>query len=879
MRSTARLHRLTRALRVATLASLAWFSHQACAQISVALQSTGPLSVPGTMKTVDFGTTTLANVGGLAASQSIGSGGSITTQTTSHPQGFSGAYLKVTSGTSTTTGSTQTLTFSGSGTSYVTFLWNLGSGNSELKVTFTLSDGSTVTVANCAGTSSSCVGSYDSFGLLSGIFSILLGDSETYDSLRLHYKAPAGKKITKVAFTSVRWRKCTALIFCSNVDGNFRIDSLSFIEPASVPSSGLHHLEILSNTSEIVSCETSQFRVRACANASCSSLYPGTVTGSLSLTGIASGISYPSGAAFTIPAGAGVSNTVSARTTTAGTAVVGSSGVSPLPDTNAYCSLGTASASNASGACNLTVKTAGLKLSLPDHRAGTPQTLSIKAIKASGGSCLNVGTNVTLPLQVTAVFPTLSGVKPTLGGTSLISGVVGSLSTLLSGLGEGASTFQFNDVGRVRLQAAVPTSGLLDSVLSFAGLTGNLSFVVAPASFLVEPQVSGNPVTVVKAGQNFSLKISALNNLGNVAGNFGSELGLGELGLTTAVLKPAGRAGGAVANPAMSLPDFSFANGIAVLTTSWQEVGSVNIAANLPNYLGSAMNVAGNLTGTLTSGLKFVPDRFKLTATPQCSSFTYAGQPFSVELEAVNTLGQTTLNYDGTQADPVARRVTLEAVSGAAATALSGALAATAFADGVANTTLAYTAPKLTGPVTVEMQARDDDDVRSNGSAAAESGSRTMRFLSGRVRLSNAFGSEKAPLQMPVQLQYWSGRAWVPSTGDTCTSPATLQGAVARANYLSSKGAPIGAWVSSAPTITLTPGTGIGYLTLPPPLGGTTGTVDVTLDLSAAGVNMPWLQSLDDRCGASALCNPKARATFGVYTPESKKTVHVRDVF
>jgi MSHA biogenesis protein MshQ len=81
----------------------------------------------------------------------------------------------------------------------------------------------------------------------------------------------------------------------------------------------------------------------------------------------------------------------------------------------------------------------------------------------------------------------------------------------------------------------------------------------------------------------------------------------------------------------------------------------------------------------------------------------------------------------------------------------------------------------------------------------------------------------------------------------------------------------------SLKTLALT--NGAGTITLNPPGKGFTGTVDVTLDLSASGANMSWLQSLDISCGANTLCNPKARASFGVYAPETQKTVNVRNVY
>jgi MSHA biogenesis protein MshQ len=80
-------------------------------------------------------------------------------------------------------------------------------------------------------------------------------------------------------------------------------------------------------------------------------------------------------------------------------------------------------------------------------------------------------------------------------------------------------------------------------------------------------------------------------------------------------------------------------------------------------------------------------------------------------------------------------------------------------------------------------------------------------------------------------------------------------------------------------TSPMTLSNGAGYITLTPPGKGITGTVDITLDLSGSGANMSWLQSLDASCGANTLCNPKARASFGVFAPESKKTVNVRNVF
>jgi MSHA biogenesis protein MshQ len=68
-------------------------------------------------------------------------------------------------------------------------------------------------------------------------------------------------------------------------------------------------------------------------------------------------------------------------------------------------------------------------------------------------------------------------------------------------------------------------------------------------------------------------------------------------------------------------------------------------------------------------------------------------------------------------------------------------------------------------------------------------------------------------------------------------------------------------------------------ITLAAPGSKKTGTVDISLDLGATGANLPWLRSLDNACGANTVCDPKARASFGVYAPETQKTVNIRDAF
>ena len=40
---------------------------------------------------------------------------------------------------------------------------------------------------------------------------------------------------------------------------------------------------------------------------------------------------------------------------------------------------------------------------------------------------------------------------------------------------------------------------------------------------------------------------------------------------------------------------------------------------------------------------------------------------------------------------------------------------------------------------------------------------------------------------------------------------------------------------------------------------------------------VPWLRSQNGNCAATYDRDPSARASFGVYAPETRKTVHIRE--
>lgn len=161
-----------------------------------------------------------------------------------------------------------------------------------------------------------------------------------------------------------------------------------------------------------------------------------------------------------------------------------------------------------------------------------------------------------------------------------------------------------------------------------------------------------------------------------------------------------------------------------------------------------------------------------------------------------------------------------------------------------------------------------------------------VRF--GRLRLSNANGSELLPVRIPVEAQFWNGRAFVTNRLDSCTSiPSTTIGMNGYLKNLSACETAIPANVSLT--------SGEGRITLPAPGSGNNGSVDLTAFLgpatagitmcpvvgassaqvSATGGALTYLQG--NWRGVPFVDNPTARATFGVF--RSRPTIYFREIY
>lgn len=759
------------------------------------------------------------------------------------------------------------------------------------------------------------------------------------------------------------------------------------LRPASVAPD---HIEIDYPAPPFSTCSATTVTVRACADAACGSLYTSGVSVTLS----------PGAGVVTIPSGSssGISTVFS---TTAGVATLDAVSV-PAELTATTCK----NSSTGAFSCSVSFAATALSVSVPNFVSGNTATGSVSGCTAqlpAGANTVNFFTAYQNPatgsLQATINATTVATSSP---GTAIGLNFDGASPT-------SSATFSLSypDVGAVGLTAVK------------ASATGSASFVAVPHHFTLSSIncVSGciatpNPgaanasgARFMKAGNAFSLTVTASNSANAATPNFGKETPAESVILVAAANMP-DLPGAVTGNLTGAFGAFSSgaATGNAFV---YDEAGIMTITSSLNDpdakgYLSignQALNPAGTVSGNIG---RFIPDHFTLANDPASPIFTraalpqtvanatgtaapatvigvdttagfhvgdkvripgagaggnalvatvtavnapgltltldtaigttliggedviaewgsYMGEVFNAQftLSAVDLNENTTQNYQGAYAklnpaaagnplrfgavnagtDLTARLDTSLAASGSFVGGLATIVAPLAI-NRVASPDGPYAAIRIgIAPTTAEadgviMGAYDLNVGGSNDHTsimdATVQAATEVRF--GRLQLSNAFGSQTSSLQMPVQAQYWSAKSWVLNSNDSLTPlPAT---SVALSNYRNPNGT-AASWTTTASG----PGTlagGQGSITLSVPTGSPagTGSVDVAIDLGSSGpdqsclaahggtaAGLPWLRSQNGACAATYDRDPSATASFGVYSPETSKSVHVRELF
>lgn len=599
-------------------------------------------------------------------------------------------------------------------------------------------------------------------------------------------------------------------------------------------------------------CAPEQVTVKACMDAACSMLYPGNVDVRLTPTG------WVGGDSFTISGGIG-SRKLSR--TTAGDVTLGVGSATPSAANAVRCFKGGTEScvmnfATASCAFDAVEKNGAPQDSIFTKLAG--QTFNLDVLALSNATTINQGYSGSVVVDLvdasTSSCPTSSGLTTTQNisfaaadkGRKNVSFTYDKAAAnvrvrMKVGTGTPACS---SDNFAIRPQAFTVTStnatntGSAGTPVFKAGADSfNLTASTGVAGYNGTPTIDGSKVIGSPTQGSINGTFGAANAAGSASGNSFTYSEVGNFGLDT----------NAVYDDTFTLVDKpddctdDFSNSL-VGQKYGCKIGSVKVEQT-----------------TDSSGFgRFIPDHFKIEIRPGCTDFTYSGQPFPVTLTAMNKAGFKAENYSGDYAKVVA----LTETKGAAGGLGNATVDADKFASGVAHLDdmdkiTATTADdpivkftfnaKLTAPARIALRAKDSDGVSSEG---YETGAET-EIRSGRLRLTNAFGTVANPPKMPVRTQYWSGNSWI-NIDDACTKPTTSQFSLDPSK--------------ATPTLSTSEALGPWKILFANP---NKGTAKVCAGLDD---DLSWLKNVDGS-------NPCARVTFGVYPAESKKTVHIRELY
>jgi MSHA biogenesis protein MshQ len=656
-------------------------------------------------------------------------------------------------------------------------------------------------------------------------------------------------------------------------------------------------------------CTPSTVTITACANAACTSTYGGGANVVLA----------PTGQAVAIPASGSAQASVAWPQT--GINTLGLTGATAVNPTTCWRSGDAAPGAN----CQVDVARAAYTLSLGTaggYTSEAPQTLTVTALQQSdNGSCVPLFKNVQRSAAFSCAYSNPStGTAPVRLNNVVLRGQAtgsacdgGGPSIALHFNADGVATLplQYADAGKV-------TVTINDTGAGSPG-TASVTPVFVPAKFQIA--LPGGPYV---AGQGFKPTVTALNASNNPTPNFGRESPGESVKLEAAACKP--NTGNGQIHTSAQID-----GGVETFDATWSETGTIDLVASLQSgsYLGSKMAPLGATTNTMApdcSGAAgpFSPAYFtvdvdptwqrKATTTAGTSLQYYSGEPaIKLTVTARNLQNGVTQNYTGSYAhdltftalDPAGgallgasgkfSRSTGYPASDLTGTAQIRALdfGANGAAPGVATWTGSFTFAKSPSAQT-RLRVRVSElpslpHPASSATIPATVGAEPVLMIrSGRVRLPSRFGSAGMLLKIPVSLEYYTGQTWALNAEDSTTAipaGAVLTGPFSTDTDLGTINSDITAFANGTATLSLTPAkSNRGSIAFALDLGSDAvntscyaAKLKITPTTSPAG--LPFLRSVDASCTAAGAVDPSALATFGVYAPETKRIIHMREVF
>ena len=660
---------------------------------------------------------------------------------------------------------------------------------------------------------------------------------------------------------------------------------------ATVTPPGPDHFE-LDFTSTGLTCNPHSVTLRACEDASCATLFTGSVTATLSPTG------WSGGDTVTFSGG---STTASLVHTSTGTVSLGVASSTPV--TYGGSNLCRIDGGAASTFCDLTFSDSGLIVDVPDFIAnrGT-SAVTVKAVKTDETQqCAPGFSNVSKNIQLwqTYVSPG-SGTRTVAVNGAAVGAGSGSPSTQslsFDGNGEASINVNYSDAGLVQLNLKYEGSGADAGLL----MEGYDQFITRPAGFCVSASATctagdASCAAFAVAGSAFNLNVIPqawqLDSDSDFCDNPLSTPNYADANLTisSTLVAPSGGVNGTV-TPA----SYNHLVGDTQVSVAQSEVGVFQFTVDPPVYWGYEL-------GTFTSEPvgRFYPDHFRAAVTVDgeiaaaCSgvmnAFTYSGETTSWmaqpqwSLTAENANNQVTQNYtqagfnrlsatDVSVTVPVADNTALGSGGSplpVTVTDSPGSLSVSASAGTVLfelnvldeirydRSLLSQVAPFTPDLSWTLNSATDSDGANLLATSTVTPGtSFVVRF--GRLWLEDAYGPETENLTVPLRAEFYNGSRYVINTDDQCTvwdsANATLSGTAGLTSLLASSGV-------------LSAGTSGGYgllLQAPVTLSGSplTGQADVNYTPPA------WLDG--SIIPVSGFANPQGTVTFGLFRGHQRR--------
>ncbi|WP_137171459.1 DUF6701 domain-containing protein [Massilia sp. HP4] len=657
---------------------------------------------------------------------------------------------------------------------------------------------------------------------------------------------------------------------CSCVNNQSGYDFNSTLGPkcgAAPPVSRLHHFRI-EHDGQAQACSTENVKVIACANASCTETYTDGATVKL----------FPGGATVNIGNTSTALGQVSRDIAGIEALRLEYNGATIVPE----CRNGGSSSCDMNFAGGV-----GLTFSVPHHRAGNDQKFVITARQPNPTTktCeAAFRTTKTLEYACTRELPTTGDLKPSIAGTDLVCDgkTRTGIATPFNDNGRAELTFNYKDVGRLRLDAGIDDTKT------------NSTFTVAPDHFVVKDY----PTTATRAGDQFDVTVVAVEKNGATTPNFDDGL-LAEVANTVLAAEDRAACQQAWANGTVSFDKLKFKSGAAAARAAWNEVGKLDLKASLDTFLDSGLKTVGT-TRTASSACSgtagpFIPKYFMLELVDNpARSFYYAGEEFPVRVSARSAGGEVTANYSDhlklSEQLVLGARDNEDKKDNPEDGILSRTtIGADLFSMGQAEVKPTYTHPakQAMAPTTLRLRARNaaavNNDALQAVTSATDKAHEVARPLirTGRLRINNRFGYIRSSLDLQLRAEYWTGSSWALHAADSRTTIKT--DAIARTFHGPSPNKPA---LPPFPQTEYQLANGVVSL----PMSSTVaGWIDVAINLGpdtgknlscladqptdTPGAALPWLRSL------AGCADPSGRATFGIFEPENRRIIHMREVF